>query len=157
VYIFRYADRPGPLPLRERALYGLGDDLGDLELPLPPEFVADTRVTNRSAGGARHANWSTVTADDSHWIDWARSYRVSAVENLLQEARASASRICEEMLAAAAEEQTARLGLRTGSCVTASCGRQALLGKAFCGRCLAERDRARLEVDAEAAEIRRII
>jgi hypothetical protein len=124
---------------------------------LPREFVDDALVANRSTGASGTPAARHLSADDSYWIDWARSYRVSTVESLLREARVSASRTCEAMLTAAAEEQTASAGLGTGPCVTASCGRHALLGKAFCGRCLAERDRARFERDAEVTEIRRVM
>ena len=124
---------------------------------LPREFCDDARIANRSTGASGTPAAPDLSADDSYWIDWARSYRVSAVESLLQEARASASRTCEAMLTAAAEEQTASAGSGTGSCVTASCGRHVLFEKAFCGRCLAERDRARFERDAEVTEIRRVM
>ena len=141
---------------------GMAGRIGALRPSTPDrtarEFVDDARIANRrSTGASRTPAAPQLGADDSYWIDWARSYRVSAVESLLREARASASRTCEAMLTAAAEEQTDRAGLGTGSCVTASCGRHVLRGKAFCCRCLAERDRARFERDAEVTEIRRVM
>ena len=123
---------------------------------LPDDFVRDVTATNRRAGLSR-GHPRTTEVDDSYWIGWARSYRTTAVGMLIEEARAAASRTFEAMLEATAMEITAQEGVGPSSCLMAGCGRQAIAGKVFCGRCLAERNRDSLRLAAEARELGRVM
>jgi hypothetical protein len=118
---------------------------------LPAEFLRDVADKNRLAGAPRGK------PDHSYWIDWARSYRVRAVETLLDEARASAARTCEAIVEAKATRRTALEGLGTTSCIAAGCGRQVVAGKVFCAGCLAERDRENVQASADVRELKRVI
>lgn len=136
---------------------GLAHYLRRHPIALPSEFVRDATATDRSGRVSRSLPVPKPGVDRSYWTNWARSYRVPAVEMLLDEARAAAAHACEAMLDDAANRHTARGGLGTTSCITAACGRQVVAGKVFCGRCLAERDRDRLQLDADFTELRRVL
>lgn len=124
---------------------------------LPEEFVREATDKHRPTTPAPSPSRRRLEVDHSFWVSWARSYRVDAVDTLLGEARKAASRAYEAALDAAADELTEREGLGTSSCITAGCDRLVLAGRAFCARCLADRDRDRLEVQAEFLELRRVI
>lgn len=123
---------------------------------LPADFVR--RATSLKSPASEFC-WPPALvqrADDSYWIGWARSYRASALDTLLRDGRAAASRTCESMLDAAGIQHTTLLGLGTGTCATADCTRQCVGDTAFCGRCLAERDRPSSEMNADALELRKV-
>jgi hypothetical protein len=123
---------------------------------LPSEFIEDATLKTGSINPSPSPSAQRREVDDSFWISWARSYRIDAVEVLLQGAVAAASRACEAKLDAAALERTRVEGIGTSSCTTGGCDRRVLGGTVFCARCLAERDRDRLAFDAELAELKRV-
>lgn len=136
---------------------GLAHYVRHHRVALPPEFLRDVADPSRLAGASGRRPPPGSEVDHSYWIRWARSYRLGVVETLLEEARANATRACEAMLEAAALQRTALEGPGTTSCATAACGRQVLAGKAFCARCLTERDRHRVQLSADARELKRVI
>jgi hypothetical protein len=123
---------------------------------LPPDFVRDARSANSPASAFRWPPALVQRADDSYWIGWARSYRASALDTMIREGRAAASRTCDSMLEAAAIEHTTLRGSGTGTCATADCTRQVVGETGFCGRCLAERDRKSSQMGADALELRKV-
>jgi hypothetical protein len=136
---------------------GLAHYVSHHAVALPPEFLRDVADGDRLAAASRSLPSPRSEVDQSYWIDWARSYRVGAVEALLEEARANASRACEASLEAIAIQRVALEGIGTTSCVTAACGRQVVARKAFCARCLAERERATVQLAVEGRELKRVI
>ena len=122
-------------------------------IALPPDFVRDATSANSPASAFRWPSALVQRADDSYWQGWARSYRASAVDTMLREGDAAASRRCESMLDDAGIEETMLLGFGTGTCSTANCGRLVVGKTEFCGRCLAERHRKSLQMDADALEM----
>lgn len=123
---------------------------------LPADFLRDA-ASAKSASAFRWPPALVQRADDSYWIGWARSYRASALDTLLREGRAAATRTCESMLDAAVVKHTTVQGMGTGSCTTANCTRQAVGDTVFCGRCLAERDRPSSQREADSIEMRTIL
>lgn len=123
---------------------------------LPTEFVRHATSVEFPARAFRWPPALVQRADDSYWIGWARSFRASALETLLREACAVASRSCESMLDAAGVKHTTLLGTGTGTCITADCTRQVVGDTVFCGRCLAERDRPSLQMEADSLELGKV-
>ena len=123
---------------------------------LPTDFVRDATSVNSPASAFRWPPALVQRADDTYWIGWARSYRASALNTLLRESRAAASGSCEAMLDAAGIRHTALLGVGTGTCTTSECTRQVAGDTAFCGRCLAERDRPSWQMEADELELSKI-
>ncbi len=136
---------------------GLAHYIRHHRVALPAEFLRDVADPSRLAGASGRQPSPRSAVDHSYWIAWARSYRIGAVEALLEEARANATRACQAMLEAAALQRTALEGSGTTSCATAACVRQVVAGKAFCARCLTEPDRRRVQLSADARELKRVI
>jgi hypothetical protein len=123
---------------------------------LPADFLRDATSMNSPASAFRWPPALVQRADDSYWIGWARTYRASTLNAMLEEGRAVSSRACETMLDAAGIEHTTMRGSGTRTCITADCSRKTSSDTAFCGRCLAERDRKFLQMKADSVELGKV-
>ena len=125
-------------------------------IALPADFVRRATSAKSPQSAIRWPPALVQRADDTYWIGWARAYRASALDALLVKGRAAALETCESMLDAAGIQHTTLHGMGAGTCITADCTRQVVGDTVFCGRCLAERDRASLQMDADSLELRKI-
>lgn len=136
---------------------GLVHYVRDHPVALPPDFIRDATSVKSAASAFRWPPALVQRADDSYWIGWARSYRASALDTLLREGRAAASRTYESMLDVVGVQYTTLRGMGTGTCITADCTRQAVGDSVFCGRCLAARDQSSAQMEADALELGKIV
>lgn len=123
---------------------------------LPPDFIRDATSANSPASAFRWPPALVERTDNSYWIGWARSYRASALDRMLREGRAAASRTCESLLDAVGIQHTTARGPGTSTGITAGCAREVVGEMVLCGRCLAERDRKSLQMDADDLELRKV-
>jgi hypothetical protein len=133
---------------------GLSHYVRQHRVSLPEEFISHATRLPRSNFAARSDASGQI--DASLWLRWAATHSSDAFRSALKAARASRTERCQRARNQRGDELEAAEGTGDAKCVAAGCRRQALLRKAFCGRCMLEGHALVEDLEIEADELRKL-